>query len=513
MLVFPIPKHEQDISSISSDDCYMYGILLGNSYKDDIIYINSPNVRFAVEKYFREKLINFRVFTDYGVTCIEWNKSIHQPFRYNDLYNETKEKRIHNKWLHLPIEKSKYILKGLVDTQYESEFTINSKSKSMAESIRFLCMRMGALTTSSLRESLEGDDEYCTCIPKTHDMCNLFEIEYDDKQVVSFLRHGDFMMDRIQQIDSEEYSGVLYDLQMTVQHNYLIHNGLVHNGGGRRNGSFAIYLEPWHADIEMFLQMRKNHGDEELKARDLFYAMWIPDLFMERIKVNGKWTLMCPDECPGLADVYGDEFVALYTKYETEGKGRVTLNARDLWFQILDAQMETGTPYILFKDACNKKSNQKNVGTIKSSNLCSEIVEYSDENETAVCNLASIALPAFVDKNGVMNYEELHKVSKVVTNNLNRVIDVNYYPTPKTERSNFRHRPVGIGVQGLADVFMLMGIPFHSDQAKLINKHIFETIYHAALENHVNCRSVMDHMKPSRVHQLVMVFYNLICGM
>ena len=482
MLVFPIPKHEQDISSISSDDCYMYGILLGNSYKDDIIYINSPNVRFAVEKYFREKLINFRVFTDYGVTCIEWNKSIHQPFRYNDLYNETKEKRIHNKWLHLPIEKSKYILKGLVDTQYESEFTINSKSKSMAESIRFLCMRMGALTTSSLRESLEGDDEYCTCIPKTHDMCNLFEIEYDDKQVVSFLRHGDFMMDRIQQIDSEEYSGVLYDLQMTVQHNYLIHNGLVHNGGGRRNGSFAIYLEPWHADIEMFLQMRKNHGDEELKARDLFYAMWIPDLFMERIKVNGKWTLMCPDECPGLADVYGDEFVALYTKYETEGKGRVTLNARDLWFQILDAQMETGTPYILFKDACNKKSNQKNVGTIKSSNLCSEIVEYSDENETAVCNLASIALPAFVDKNGVMNYEELHKVSKVVTNNLNRVIDVNYYPTPKTERSNFRHRPVGIGVQGLADVFMLMGIPFHSDQAKLINKHIFETIYHAALE-------------------------------
>jgi len=482
MLVFPIPKHEQDISSISSDDCYMYGILLGNSYKDDIIYINSPNVRFDVEKYFTEKLINFRVTMDYGITCIEWNKSIHQPFRYNDLYNETKEKRIHNKWLHLPIEKSKYILKGLVDTQYESEFTINSKSKSMAESIRFLCMRMGTLTTSSLRESLEGDDEYCTCIPKTREMCNLFEIEYDDKQVVSFLRHGDFMMDRIQQIDSEEYSGVLYDLQMTVQHNYLIHNGLVHNGGGRRNGSFAIYLEPWHADIEMFLQMRKNHGDEELKARDLFYAMWIPDLFMERIKVNGKWTLMCPDECPGLADVYGDEFVALYTKYETEGKGRVTLNARDLWFQILDAQMETGTPYILFKDACNKKSNQKNVGTIKSSNLCSEIVEYSDENETAVCNLASIALPAFVDKNGVMNYEELHKVSKVVTNNLNRVIDVNYYPTPKTERSNFRHRPVGIGVQGLADVFMLMGIPFHSDQAKLINKHIFETIYHAALE-------------------------------
>jgi len=486
----------------------------------------------------------------------------------------------------------------------------------------------------------------------------------------------------------------------------------VDQGGGRRNGSFAIYLEPWHADVEMFLQMRKNHGDEELKARDLFYAMWIPDLFMERVKVNGKWTLMCPDECPGLSDVYGDEFVTLYTKYEADGKGRSTVNARDVWFQILDAQMETGTPYILFKDACNKKSNQKNVGTIKSSNLCvapdtliltdrghieiqelegqmvnvwngeefsevkimktgmdqelitvhtddgmkltctpyhkfymkdgvkmvdaddlkpgdeliqcsaypiidgtdayngepipsancpiqtklewfakycetegnmangvmqiasnegdllqevqlflqtcgigsaintltsraktsvtlhnlrtkdnsslhrliidqrksvkilhvernnhfddtycftepkrhmgvfngiltgqcTEILEYSDENETAVCNLASIALPAFVGANGVMNYEELHKVAKVVTNNLNRVIDVNYYPTPKTQRSNFRHRPVGIGVQGLYDVFMLMNIPFHSDAAKHVNKNIFETIYHAALE-------------------------------
>ena len=256
----------------------------------------------------------------------------------------------------------------------------------------------------------------------------------------------------------------------------------IDQGGGRRNGSFAIYLEPWHADIEMFLQMRKNHGDEELKARDLFYAVWIPDLFMERIKVNGKWSLMCPDECPGLADVYGDEFVALYTKYETDGKGRMTVNARDLWFQILDAQMETGTPYILFKDACNKKSNQKNIGTIKSSNLCTEIVQYSDENETSVCNLASIALPAFVSADGVMDYEELHKVSKVVTNNLNRVIDVNYYPTPKTQLSNMRHRPVGLGVQGLACVFMMMGIPFHSDEAKLINKRIFETIYHAALE-------------------------------
>lgn len=257
--------------------------------------------------------------------------------------------------------------------------------------------------------------------------------------------------------------------------------------GGKRNGSFAIYLEPWHADIEDFLQMRKNHGDEELKARDLFYALWIPDLFMERVKADGKWTLMCPDECPGLADVYGDDFNELYTNYETSGKGRKTIKARELWFQVMDAQMETGTPYLCYKDAANKKSNQQNVGTIKSSNLCSEIIEYSDKDESAVCNLASLALPAFVNTSNpdasFIDYDKLHEVTKVVTYNLNKVIDVNYYPTEKTRRSNMRHRPIGIGVQGLADVFMLMNVTFASDEAKLINKRIFETIYHAAVES------------------------------
>jgi len=259
----------------------------------------------------------------------------------------------------------------------------------------------------------------------------------------------------------------------------------VDQGGGRRNGSFAIYLEPWHADVEAFLQMRKNHGDEEMKARDLFYALWMPDLFMQRVKAGGKWTLMCPDECPGLADVYGDAFVSLYESYENAGKGRKTMNARDLWFQILDSQMETGTPYIVYKDASNKKSNQQNVGTIKSSNLCSEIIEYSDENETAVCNLASIALPMFVDKTTnppSFDYENLHKITRIVAYNLNRIIDVNFYPTEKTRRSNMRHRPIGIGVQGLADVFMMMNLPFGSEKSKEINKHIFETIYHAAVE-------------------------------
>lgn len=268
----------------------------------------------------------------------------------------------------------------------------------------------------------------------------------------------------------------------------------VDQGGGRRNGSFAIYLEPWHADIEDFLEMKKNHGDEELKARDLFYALWMSDLFMERIKSDSDWSLFCPNEAKGLSDVYGDEFKTLFEKYESSGFARKTMKARQLWFKILDAQMETGTPYLLYKDAANKKSNQKNLGTIKSSNLCCEIMEYSNENETAVCNLASIALPMFVnEETKEFDYNKLHEVSKVVCNNLNRVIDVNFYPTEKTQNSNFKHRPIGIGVQGLADTFILMDVAFTSDEAKAINKKIFETMYHGAMEkSYENSREIYE---------------------
>ena len=270
------------------------------------------------------------------------------------------------------------------------------------------------------------------------------------------------------------------------------------NQSGKRNGSFAIYLEPWHADVEMFLQMKTNHGDEELKARDLFYAMWIPDLFMERVKSEGQWTLMCPDECRGLADVYGDEFRTLYESYEKAGKGRVTMPARDLWLKILDAQMETGTPYLLYKDAVNRKTNQKNLGITKSSNLCCEITQYSDKTETGVCNLSSVALPAFVSRSEdaakpTFDFEKLHKVTRQVTYNLNRVIDINYYPTEKARRSNMRHRPIGIGIQGLADVFMMMGMPFGDAESKTLNREIFETMYHAALtESGETVRRVRD---------------------
>ena len=253
----------------------------------------------------------------------------------------------------------------------------------------------------------------------------------------------------------------------------------VDQGGGKRKGSFAIYIEPWHADIHDFLDLKKNHGKEEQRARDLFYALWIPDLFMKRVEENGEWTLMCPNECPGLADNHGAAFEKLYTKYEAEGKGRKIIKAQDLWFKILESQIETGTPYMLYKDAANGKSNQQNLGTIRSSNLCTEIIEYTAPDEVAVCNLASLALPKYVN-DGAFDHEKLFQVTYQVTKNLNRIIDRNYYPIPEARNSNMRHRPIGLGVQGLADVFILMRHPFDSDEARALNREIFETIYYAA---------------------------------
>ena len=254
----------------------------------------------------------------------------------------------------------------------------------------------------------------------------------------------------------------------------------VDQGGGKRKGAFAVYLEPWHADIFEFLDLKKNHGKEELRARDLFYALWISDLFMKRVKEDGEWALFCPNECPGLFDSYGEEHEKLYLQYEKEGKARKVVKAQDLWFHILESQIETGTPYILYKDAANQKSNQKNLGTIRSSNLCTEIMEYTSPDEVAVCNLASLSLPKFVI-DGKLDHDRLYEITRVVARNLNKVIDINYYPIPEARNSNMRHRPIGIGVQGLADAFLLLGLPFDSPEAKQLNKDIFETIYFAAL--------------------------------
>lgn len=255
------------------------------------------------------------------------------------------------------------------------------------------------------------------------------------------------------------------------------------NQAGRRKGSIAVYIEPWHADIMEFLELRLNQGDEEARCRDLFSALWIPDLFMKRVEENGNWSLFCPDKAKGLSDVYGEEFETLYTKYEEEGLATATVPAADVWKAILKSQTETGTPYMLYKDSCNRKSNQKNLGTIKSSNLCTEIIEYTDADETSVCNLASIALPKYVNKElKTFDFDKLHEVTKIVTRNLNRVIDRNFYPVETAKRSNMRHRPIGLGVQGLADVFIMCGLPFDCDDSRTLNAHIFETIYHAALE-------------------------------
>jgi len=255
----------------------------------------------------------------------------------------------------------------------------------------------------------------------------------------------------------------------------------VDQGGGKRKGSFAIYLEPWHADVFDFLDLKKNHGKEEQRARDLFFALWIPDLFMKRVKNNETWTLMCPHECPGLSDTHSEEFEALYTKYEAEGKGRKTINAQDLWFKILESQIETGTPYMLYKDAANAKSNQQNLGVIKSSNLCTEIIEYTAPDEVAVCNLASLALPMYVTEQGVFDHDKLFEVTYQATLNLNKIIDENYYPVEEAKNSNLRHRPIGLGVQGLADAFILLGLPFESEEARALNREIFETIYFASM--------------------------------
>jgi ribonucleotide reductase alpha subunit len=506
MIVYSIPNYSNDLSNITCDDCFMYGIILGDgSMNNDIqtgyISLHTINKKHLLDfaiNYFENKCIEYRIDTNENITRIRWNKNISMPFRYSDIYDQNKEKHVHPKWLNLPIEKSKYILKGLLETDgcNHKELVFDNTSRNLIESVRFICLKLGILTSGYVRDRIGETHEtnrgpitnkkisYCLRIPKTQEICELMNIIYNDKQFYKFLRYNNYLLTRIKSIQKDVYNGTLYDLQMENEHNYMLHNGIVHNGGGKRSGSFAIYLEPWHSDIFDFLEMRKNHGDEEMKGRDLFYALWVSDLFMERVKEkNGKWSLFCPHECPGLSDVYGQEFKTLYEKYEEEGKARKTIVARDLWFSILDAQMETGTPYLLYKDASNMKSNQKNLGTIKSSNLCCEIIEYSDDKETAVCNLASIGLPTFVNQETKQfDYDKLHEVTKVVTNNLNRVIDVNFYPTEKTRRSNMRHRPIGIGVQGLADTFILMDIPFHSDEAKEVNKLIFETIYHASLE-------------------------------
>ena len=507
---FPLPTFEKDNDLDDIDYYKFYGMMLGNGH----ICRNERESGITLDLVVKSDLIEFttqfltkrniKFWENYKNNCvsIKWsnhnNKSLglSREILYDN--NDDNNKQITNDFLHLPKHKIIKIIEGLLRTDGSNlkELYFYNTSQILIMQLRYLLLRLGILTSGNVQNNIGkshitcyGDTitnkkiAYCLRIPKHNVLREILNFTNEQGKFFKYFEWNGFLWGRIKKIKQLHYKGSVYDFNMIDNHNYLTDMGLVHNSG-KRNGSFAIYLEPWHADIFDFLELRKNHGDEELKARDLFYALWISDLFMERVKEkNGKWSLFCPHECPGLSDVYGENFNELYKQYELEGKARKTINARDLWLAILDAQMETGTPYLLYKDACNIKSNQKNLGTIKSSNLCCEVMQYSDNKETAVCNLASIGLPSFVNEtNKTFDFNHLHYVTKVITNNLNRVIDINFYPTEKTKNSNFKHRPIGIGVQGLADTFVLLDIPFHSEEAKELNKQIFETIYHAALE-------------------------------
>ena len=509
---FPIPRYEKDVIQYTEEDCRFYGIMLGDgnissNRNTGYVALNKDTKRETmefVEQYLNK--INIHITYNYQndkYVRLTWTRNNMFKFTYEMLYDDNKEKYVMPSMLHLPKNKILNLIKGILETDgkvKDYQVVLETTSNSIVESLRYILLRLGILTSGTSRDRTNESHvtkygsyiqnkkiSYILIIPKKEIICDLFKSKnLTPSKTFTFFEYDDYLFSIVKKNTFiENYSGRVIDIEVDNDdhHNFLTHNGLVKNGGGKRNGSFAIYLETWHADIEDFLDMRKNHGDEELRARDLFYALWVSDLFMERVKENGKWSLFCPHECPGLADVYGDEFKELYMKYESQTTNARVVNARELWFKILDAQMETGTPYLLYKDAANIKSNQKNIGTIKSSNLCTEVCQVSDDKETAVCNLASIALPAFVNQETKeFNYHELHRVAKVVTGNLNRIIDINFYPTEKTKRSNMLHRPIGIGVQGLADVFIMMDIPFHSEAAKEVNKMIFETIYHAALE-------------------------------
>jgi len=506
-IAFPIPTYELDNQHITKEDCRMYGILLGDGYISKSLSGVCLNSLTKIEaQNFTKQYLSKRgihvteSFDEESPNTLKllWSSN-HPGFKFtsSQLYDENGIKRFDPAFLHLPKAKILEVLHGILETDGcigEKEISLELTSHSMIEAVRYMLLRLGGLSSGYTRNRVGNVSSYkgittrletaVLRIPRIPEILALFP-HAPESRCFSFLRHENMLLSRIEEISETQYSGVVHDFEIEAPHDYVVsHLGVAHNGGGKRNGSFAIYIEPWHADIEDFLKLKLNTGMEEDRARDLFYALWIPDLFMKRVEANVDWTVFCPDEAPGLDDVWGDAFEALYTKYEAEGRGRKKINAQKLWFQILDAQIETGTPYLLYKDAANSKSNQQNLGTIKSSNLCTEIIEYSAPDETAVCNLASISLPSCVSvADGVKSFDfaELRNIVRIAVRNLNRVIDINYYPTKETERSNMRHRPVGLGIQGLADVFALLKYDWESPDAARLNQLIFEYMYYEAV--------------------------------
>lgn len=577
MICIPIPKYEKDCNSYSESDCYIYGIILSNGH----IYNNKVKIILDKNKdVIKDSLINYLELNtiDYCESendnsfCISWTITSKFKFTKNQFYNKNNSKNIDKLFLNLPIEKSKWIVKGLLDSFsiIDDELILEFESQQVIESVKYILLKMGILTSGYLKD----DNIWCLNIPRTLEISKLMNIE--ETTNIKFFRYNDNLYTRLESIEERKIDETVYDLEIESNHNYLTEIGLVHNGG-KRKGSIAIYLEPHHADIMEFLDLRKNFGDENMRARDLFLALWVSDLFMKQAENDKEWYLMCPDECPGLSDVWGEEYEKLYWQYVNDGKYRKKIMARDILNAVWESQFETGTPYILFKDSVNAKSNHQNIGTIKSSNLCSEVIEYSDENNHAVCNLASIALNKMcvpfdnenkryivytkpdciycywsktwldnknynydiilcdnddkikqlktkVNKDIITfpqiyvvqdnpyietyiggfeelvkyhghtyDFDKLYDVAYTATKNLDRVIDINFYPTPQTKRSNFKTRPLGLGIQGLADTLVLMKIPFESLEALELNKDIMETIYYASLS--ASCDIARDRQK------------------
>jgi ribonucleotide reductase alpha subunit len=512
---FPIPCHVEDADE-SEEFFRILGIILGDGHATK--HKNSRAIEFGVTlgetkadtftfvcNFLHNRGVHFWTSKDLvkHTLSIRWTQNLDVlNISYNDIYDMQHHKVIPAKYLHLPDTKTLALLHGLLETDGSCypEVQFCSTSKELVYQTRYLLLRLGILSSGHPKKAPTDNGQrdrngvpytirtvkqlYVLRIPKHPRLRAIFGDRIQYSTTIKYFTWNNMLWSRIRSIEHVEYNGYVYDFNMEDNHNYLTDMGLVHNSG-RRNGSIAVYIEPWHADVESFMEIRKNHGAEEERCRDLFSALWVNDLFMQRVQANADWSLMCPDECPGLSDVYGDAFQELYERYEAEGRYKKKIKAQQLWYAILKSQIESGTPYLCYKDAANQKSNQANIGVIKSSNLCVEVTLVSNENETAVCNLASISLPAFVKRDGegtpMFDFDGLHKITQVITRNINKVIDRNFYPTPETELSNKRHRPIGIGIQGLADVFAMLKLPFDSAGAHQINKEIFETIYHGAL--------------------------------
>lgn len=574
LITIPIPKYEKDFRLYDESDCYFYGVMLGDGHmckdrNEEGITLGHKKEKVIefVKNYLDLNLIKYWVNETESVVNIRWIVSSKFKFTRNQLYDNNKIKKCDDIMLNLPLKKAKSIIKGLMDTEgcIGNELTLELTSLQVLESIKYILLRMGVLSSGYSRNRVGNVSTYKNIttrlptwvlrIPKVESIAQLLEIE--PGKYKKFFSYGDFLYTRFESIEPTTIDTVVYDLEIDSNHNYLTEIGLVHNGG-KRKGSIAMYLEPHHADIFPFLDLRKNFGAETERARDLFLALWVSDLFMKQVQKNSDWYLMCPDESPGLCDVYGVKYEELYWKYVSENKYKKKIKARELWDKILESQIETGTPYMLYKDSINKKSNQKNIGTIRSSNLCAEIVQYSDSKQHAVCNLASIAISKCIKKkkfdkkflvyskpnckyckwvvaklkkeeieyikidfneklrnelkthlgdkkltfpqvyygtNHIGGYEEtvkyvapeydfekLHQVAYQATFNLNKVIDVNFYPTPEGKYSNMLHRPIGLGIQGVIDTLCQLKIAYDTDEAIKFNSDMMETIYHGALQ-------------------------------